>query len=417
MKAFHFALMAAAKRYVLRLPASLLLAVIFGPGSVIVEGDARNIPESDIRTDPAAKADWPQASFDSAHTGFNRFETVLRRPNVRHLTQQWASLVSAGIHASPVVSDGRVFIGSGDGHMYAFDAATGATLWIGEAQKFFFAASAAARHGLVFASSLDQTLLAYHAETGKIAWTSDLTGVEASPTLKNRMLYVATFDGTLTALDPETGASIWSAEGNCCVVNQSPVVDGSRVFQMRDDHTLTAYDTQTGEQLWRIRAFSVGTLAASYGMLFYSYYPDVVALDQATGSQLWTAPVATSARAGSPAVANGLVFVTQSNLWALDAATGSPVWSAQAASAVGPTVANGVVYASNQSGEWDAFDERDGSLLWSVTVGTGCFGDCTVTLPVIANGTLYLAGPDSYLRAFTLPSRMNRAILRSEQDK
>ena len=109
--------------------------------------------------------------------------------------------------------------------------------------------------------------------------------------------------------------------------------------------------------------------------------------------------------------------MTQSNLWALDAATGSPMWSAQAASAVGPTVANGVVYASNQSGEWDAFDERDGSLLWSVTVGTGCFGDCTVTLPVIANGTLYLAGPDSYLRAFTLPSRMNRAILRSEQDK
>ena len=173
---------------------------------------------------------------------------------------------------------------------------------------------------------------------------------------------------------------------------------------MRDEGTLTAYDAVSGEQLWQIDAFSVGTLAAGSGMLFYSYFPDVVALDQATGAEVWRAPVG-SARAGSPAVANGMVFVTQSSLWALDAVTGATVWSAPASSAVGPTVANGIVYASNQSGEWDAFDQRSGTLLWSVTFGTGCSGDCTVTLPVIADGALYLAGPDAYLHAFTLPPR------------
>jgi len=400
MKAFHSALMAAAKRYVLRLPAVLTLAVIFGSGSVIAGKSARNIPESASLT----TAGWPQASFDSAHSGFNRFETVLTRSKVRHLTQLWSAPVSGGIHASPVISNGKVFIGSGDGHMYAFDAATGATLWIGEVQKLFFAGSAAASHGLVFASSLGGALVAYHADTGEIAWTSNLTEVAASPTLKNRILYVASFDGTLTALDAETGGSIWSAEGNGGVASQSPVLDGGRVFQMRDDHTLTAYNAQTGEQLWSIEAFSVGTLAAAYGMLFYSYYPDVVALDQATGAQLWTAPVATAARTVVPAVANGLVFVTHSQLWALDAWTGAVVWSAPVTSAVGPTVANGVVYASSLNGEWDAFDERDGTLLWSVTFGSGCSGTCTVTLPVIANGTLYLAGPDQYLRAF-VPGR------------
>jgi outer membrane protein assembly factor BamB len=416
MKAFHFALMATAKRYVLRLPASLLLAVIFGSGSVIVEGDTRNIPESDIRTDPAAKADWRQASFDPAHSGFNRFETVLTRPKVRHLTQLWSAPVSGGIHASPVISNGKVFIGSGDGHMYAFDSATGTTLWIGPTQNSLFGGSAAVTGRLVFAGTGNQPLLAYDADTGEIAWTSDLIA-SASPTLKDRILYVASFDGTLTAMDAETGGSIWSAEGNCCVPNQSPVVDGGRVFQMRDDHTLTAYNAQTGEQLWSIEAFSVATLAAAYGMLFYSFYPDVVALDQATGTQLWTAPVATAARSVVPAVANGLVFVTHSQLWALDAWTGAVVWSAPVTSAVGPTVANGVVYASSLNGEWDAFDERDGTLLWSVTFGSGCFGTCTVTLPVIANGTLYLAGPDQYLHAFTSPSRMNHSSLLSEQDK
>jgi outer membrane protein assembly factor BamB len=99
--------------------------------------------------------------------------------------------------------------------------------------------------------------------------------------------------------------------------------------------------------------------------------------------------------------------VTHSQLWALDAWTGAVVWSVPATSALGPTVANGVVYASSLDGEWDAFDERDGSLLWSITIGSGCSGTCTLALPVVANGTLYLAGPDTYLRAFSLPSQMS----------
>ena len=353
--------------------------------------------------DPTATADWSQASFNSAHWGFNRFETVLTRSNVRHLTQLWAVPVGAGVlYASPVVSGGRVFIGGGDGRMYAFDAATGATLWVGEAQNLFFVDSAAVGHGLVFASSVYQTLLAYDAETGAVAWTSDLTDVRASPTLAGGTLYVGSFDGTLSALDPQTGTPKWSAVGGCCVFDQAPVVDNGRVFQMRTNDTLTAYDAKSGKQLWTVPAFSVGTLAAAHGMLFYDYPPYMFALDQTTGAEVWRAPVVVSARVSSPAVANRRVFTTQTELIALDAATGAVLWSAPAVNSQwGPSVANGVVYASSLGGEWDAFDERDGSLLWSVTLGS-CGGFCANAVPVIANGTLYLAGPDSYLYAFGL---------------
>jgi outer membrane protein assembly factor BamB len=348
-------------------------------------------------------ANWRQAAFDPAHTAFNRVETILSPSNVKNLTQAWAAPVGTfTLYASPVVSGGKVFIGGDDGHMYALDAATGATLWVGPTQASFFVDSAAVGHGLVFANSIFSTLLAYDAETGAIAWTSNLTDVRASPTLSNGTLYVASSDGTLTALDAETGAPLWSAEGGCCVFDQAPAVDGDRVFQMRTDHTLTAYDARTGRQLWSTSAFSVGTLAASGGVLFFNDYPNVVALDEATGSQLWASPVLTFQPDGAPAVANGLVFVTTSSLMALDAATGAVVWSAPAASGWGPVVANGVVYASSQSGEWDAFDQRNGSLLWSVTINSGCFGSCANAVPVVAHGTLYLAGPDHYLRAFRL---------------
>lgn len=350
-------------------------------------------------------ASWPQAAFDPAHRAFNRVETILSAANVGGLTQAWASPVGAGfLYASPVVSGDKVFIGSsGDNHMYAFDAATGATLWVGPAQSLFFVDSAAVGHGLVFANALYSTLLAYDAETGAIAWTSNLTDVRASPTLSNRTLYIASLDGTLSALDAVTGKTKWKTADDCCVYDQAPVVDGDRVFQMRTNDTLTAYDANNGTQLWSKSEFSVGTQAAAYGLLFFNHYPNVVALDQATGEEVWTAPGLAGSMPSAPAVANGLVFVSAANLVALDAATGAVVWSAPKPSGGwGPVVANGVVYASSLSGEWDAFDERDGSLLWSVTVGSGCGGNCTNAVPVVANGTLYLAGPDQYLRAFRL---------------
>ena len=415
MNGIHFKLRNAVRTFVRIIPLFLFSFIV---ASLVAAADTANALGSNISTRPTVTGDWAQADFDAAHSGFNRLETQINRGNVANLTQLWASPVGTGaLEASPVVWNGKVYIGSGDGHMYAFDAATGATLWVGQQQNLFFVDSAAVGHGLVFASSVYSTFLAYDAQTGAIAWTSPLTDVRASPTLRGGTLYVGSFDGRLVALDAKTGTPIWFARGNCCIFDQAPVVDGGRVFQMRTDGTLTAYDAQTGAQLWSKPGFSVGTPAAAHGMLFFNHYPNVVALDGATGTQLWAAPVLTRAVSGAPAVANGTVFVTSTILTALRATTGEILWDAPASSNWGPSVANGVVYASAFGGEWDAFDEHDGSLLWSVIVGGGCGFSCTNAVPVIANGTLYLAGPDQYLRAFALPAQANHIGLPTQQEK
>jgi outer membrane protein assembly factor BamB len=347
------------------------------------------------------RTDWYQGEFDAAHTVHNPYENVLAPWNVGRLLQAWASPVGFGTtYASPIVVGGRVFLGGTDHRMHAFDAHTGEELWAGPQQDSFFVDSAASAHGLVFASALYERLRAYDAATGHVVWSAPVCGgVRASPTVVGHVLYMACFDGTLYALDTDTGGVLWSAPGPCCVFDQSPAVDGGRVFQMRTAHTLTAYDAATGAELWRRPAFAVGTVAAAHGTLFYGYYPDVVALDEATGALRWRSPVFSFAASGSPAVADGMVFVTTSRLVALDAGTGAVVWTAPAASSWGPSVANGVVYASSLSGEWDAFDERDGSPLWSVTVPS-CGGSCANAIPVVADGMLYLSGPDPFLRAF-----------------
>jgi len=382
--------------------------------SLAAEADVPNTLESDDSTGPTRAGDWVQEGFDPGHTSFNRLETELSPENVGNLVKLWESSVGGGLpFCGPVVRDGKVYIGSGaagDGRMYAFDAATGATLWVGESQApLFFSATAAVGHGLVFANAFNSPFLAYDAETGEIAWNSGLGGIKAAPTLQGRRLYLFGADDLVHALDPETGTEIWSQNPGGPNTGQAPVVLNGRVFQSACVRGgLTAYDAQTGEILWHKNACSGAGVVATQGRLFFrgtfeGGSDSVIALDAATGELIWETPTLPGSTSAVPAVAYGMVFVTFVDLIALDARTGVEVWRVPGVhSNTGPSVANGVVYASNLSGEWDAFDARNGALLWSVVI-PGCGGTCTNAIPVVANGRLYLAGPDQFLRAYGLP--------------
>jgi outer membrane protein assembly factor BamB len=381
--------------------------------SLVAAADLPKTLGSDDSTSPTRTGDWVQEGFDPGHTAFNRFETILSPENVGNLVKLWESPVGS-FFSKPVVWHGKVYIGSsGDGQMQALDAATGATLWVGPGQGSFFNTSPAVRHGLVFANAFVSPFLAYDAETGEIAWNSGLDGSRGSPTLQGqgRTLYFCDSKGTLHALDVETGAEIWSRESDGSNVGQAPVVLNGRVFQMKSTSGsgLTAYDAQTGQRLWnRPDAGSAAGVAAAHGMLFYRGVIEggstsVIALDAATGELIWETPSVELGSSVVPAVAYGKVFVNVIDLVALDARTGVEVWRRPLVHANdGPSVANGVVYSANDDGEWDAFDVRDGSLLWSVN-NAQCSGACIQATPVVANGRLYLADGDAVLRAYGLP--------------
>jgi len=145
---------------IVRLRIAFLL-LFLGAGLLLVAGRSAfssaitgNLPDVLQLENPAGEgrsANWRQAGFDPAHTAFNRVETVLTPSSVKNLTQAWAVPVGTlTLYASPVVSDGKVFIGGSDGlegHMYAFDAATGAPLWVGscESARLVFAMQTGSR--------------------------------------------------------------------------------------------------------------------------------------------------------------------------------------------------------------------------------------------------------------------------------
>lgn len=386
-----------------------LLVLFWAAVSFTAGADPHKAPKSNSSAKPSATGDWPQAFFSAAHTGNNRYETQLNRDNVGNLTLLWASPVGVGtLSTSPVFSNGKVYIGSGsfngDDHMYAFDALTGATVWVGAQQSLYFLNSAAVGHGLVFATALLGPLNAYDADTGEIVWTADIPDVaRAAPVLDGRVLYVSGTEGELYALDASTGTVRWSTPAESAIYDQAPTVAGGRVFHIRTRSHLTAYDARTGEELWAQQYAIGGSLTAARGKVFVPADP-IVALDQATGDVVWSAPRDTF-MLGAPAVANGLLFVPSgAGLKALNVDTGALVWTAPAYSVWSPAVANGVVYASNLNGEWDAFDAQDGTQLWSV-ITASCGGSCANGTPAVANGILYLPGPDNFLRAYSVQTR------------
>ena len=79
--------------------------------------------------------DWPNYRHDTQRTGEQEHHSALPNPSkVPSLSVRWqwppiAAGEGGSFYASPVVIDGRVFIGSTSGRFYAIDARTGALLW------------------------------------------------------------------------------------------------------------------------------------------------------------------------------------------------------------------------------------------------------------------------------------------------
>jgi hypothetical protein len=94
----------------------------------------------------------------------------------------------------------------------------------------------------------------------------------------------------------------------------------------------------------------------------------------------------------SPTVVNGIIYVSSQsgNLYALDAVSGHEKWSYHLTSEgtsnpSSPTVTNGIVYVSPLTGKLYALDAVTGSEKWSYQIG-----DAVYSSPTVVNGILYI---------------------------
>lgn len=350
----------------------------------------------------------------------------------------------SSIQASPVIVDGTIYIGNLAGQFYAVDAQTGTQNWMVDLGPSIHG-TAAVYDGVVYVLDESGTLHGLDAATGAAAnasWPTPLNNGPydwSSPAISSGNVFVADSTGVVYSLDATTAATNWSTSLNGQVLpgqpvgvsgakNNSPItVYDGKVYSGTHNFnnsapTLVALDEATGNVVWSYDYYltnngvtgminsngaAVADADGEAGLeVYFGVYnwggsgPQAVALDEATGAELWTANIGGNSTS-TPAVHDGMVFIgsDDNNLYALDATnngavlwtytTGGSVWTA-------PVVADGMVYFGSLDHYVYCVDEITGALIWSYDTGASRL----LGSGALANGVYYTGNENGNLYAF-----------------
>jgi outer membrane protein assembly factor BamB len=98
----------------------------------------------------------------------------------------WSYTTGGGVNSSPAVANGVVYVGSGDGNVYALNASTGALVWSYATGGGVYFSSPAVSNGVVYVGSMDHYVYALNASTGTLLWSyATGNGVSSSPAVAN----------------------------------------------------------------------------------------------------------------------------------------------------------------------------------------------------------------------------------------
>ena len=249
------------------------------------------------------------------------------------LPQGWDQVLSA-----PIFEAGKLYVGGGDGAMYALDAASGKTLWQFAGHAPIRSTPTLSGNRLLFGGS-DGVLFCLDAKTGKEIWKfrtrgADLDSIKAgydvqtiiaSPTVAGDAVYVGSRDGRMYAVALSDGHERWNVDYKGPWVVSTAAVAGDLVLVGNSDgHFIEALGTADGKCRWRTAVGSNvllplslhgDTLYASvFGTHSYDYDADtsyfgltekwnaqggsVVALNVSDGHLLWKQSLLTGSLSG-----------------------------------------------------------------------------------------------------------------------
>ncbi len=383
---------------------------------------------------PTAGADWEQHHGDPGHTGV--------APDEIEAGQRLAwSYRTEGtfLTGSPAIVDGVVYAGTrdenGDGNsaVHAVDQTTGKALWTYDVPSSVHG-SIAVSDGKVFVPTLRGTLFAVDATTGELAWRHD---PQAAPAPYNQRTYgyygVTVADGKvlypyqtrhgeassglLVALDVATGERAWAAPMSGSTMSDgTPAVADGRVYvgnQTADQ--VIAYDLATGRRLWlgaaQLGGWQDGIPSAADGRVFIGSNNGIIARNGATGQTLWTyrSPQASLVNGGAtpaaPTIAGDVVYMgfPSGAVAALDAATGAVLWNRllpgeqyHGGIHTSPALSGDTLFVGSNGGSFYALDARTGQPLWEHEIGTWVTAG-----PAISGNTVVVGALDGNLYAYT----------------
>jgi outer membrane protein assembly factor BamB len=172
--------------------------------------------------------------------------------------KRWAYRTGGKIYSTPAVSGDLAVVGSTDRWIYAVR--EGRVVWKVETAKPVVAAPLIS-DGVVYIGAGDGHFRALDLATGKLRWDFDSVKsfVVDRPLEYAGRLYFGCWGNDFYALDKATGRLIWkwnngSSNRMFSPAACYPVAANGRVFIVAPDNSMTAFDAATGRVLWRGRA-------------------------------------------------------------------------------------------------------------------------------------------------------------------
>jgi len=327
---------------------------------------------------------------NSQRTGVYDLPAMRNQPEVK-----WQTKVSETWLMPPMLADGMIYAGSGDGVLYALNAETGEQVW--SADGFGQLESTGAIAGdVIITAGFSNLVQATDRKTGEVRWSFQTRYfVQGSPLIVEGRVILAT-DHVVYALDLNSGQLLWQTmTGNEGAFMGSPAYDNSVIYTT-GGKLLLALNPETGKEIWRTEKSEMFLgLAVANGMIYIGNWDHMLyAFDQTTGAERWKYKV-DGLFWSAPAVDANIVYAGNDvSVFALNAQTGELVWSFETDgdSVSEPLLADGVVYVSDSSHEFPrgarhlyALDALTGEQLWVFeTVST------FLPAPALGDGVIYI---------------------------
>jgi outer membrane protein assembly factor BamB len=368
-----------------------------------------------------ATADWRQFHAGPSRLGVTTAGN-LSPSNVNRLKVMWSSSTGSsaeGINSSPAVANGRVFVGSDSGRLYAFGTG-GATLWSASIGGGAVRSSPAVDGSLVVVGSDHGYIQARSVWNGSLKWSHKVGGsVTSPPLIADGRVYVGTRGGMFFAFNQYTGKQVWKQQ--TWSVWDAAAYRNGVVYVGSDQSRVWAFDSDTGHKRWVTTVY--GRVRSTPAVTDHRVYVGtdkgrVIALDRGTGHQIWSSAAVSPGNGYvrcAPAVANGLVVVSvgltttpmDGKLRAFHTTGGGLAWTGEMAdySTSSPAFVHGMFIAGSFDHRLYAFGADHGAELWTSgwKFQNGFFNRGISGSPAISGDKIYIGVRDGRLYALGLP--------------
>lgn len=368
---------------------------------------------------PHGNDSWPQPGGTPANApGHLVLGTTLR--------QTWSADAGTGsssqgrLTASPIVVEGRVLVLDTNGRVSAFTM-SGSSAWRvslvppGEKAYKGFGGGLAAQDGRVYVATGFGIVYALEVATGRKVWEKNLNApIRSSPTAAQGRVFIMTSDGATVALSATDGQEMWKHQGlpekAAILSNASPAVDGDVVVVPYPSGELVALKISDGQPLWT-ESLARSRLASSLGSMTDAARPAIdagtvfavghsgrmIATSARTGERIWSLNVP---GIQAPMVGGEIVYVvdTTGALMAITRRDGKVVWTIKlpgSSTWSGPVLAGNKLWLTSNKGQLIGVDAVTGKPDGAINIGTP-----TYIAPVVAGGRLFVLTDKARLIAF-----------------